>query len=100
MVQEQEIRVSKETKEQMERFRRWVISDESRSLSLADKGVLYTLIGMSGSNFTIGQVESFMPDSNRSVHRHIRGLEEKGLVTLIPICGRRQIAAMHYRVNL
>ena len=92
--------VSNKTREQMERFREWILSADGRRLSLADKGILYTLIGMSDADYTISQVEAFVPDSSKSIHRHIRSLEADGVVTLIPISGKRQIGAMHYRVNL
>ena len=100
MFQEKEIRISEKTRKQMERFKEWVISPDSRELSLADKGILYTLIGMADSGYTIGQVEEYVPDSNKSVHRHLRNLEARGFVTLIPVGVGKQITGMHYRVNL
>ena len=41
MAMEQEIKVSRDTERQMMRFRSWIISKESRGISVADKGILY-----------------------------------------------------------
>ena len=85
---------------QMKRFFGKLRSGELRELNMSERGVIYTLIGLSAQDNRIRSAEEVLPESNRTLHKYVTGLVEKGYVSFYPEDGDKRISDRRYEVNI
>ena len=87
-----------ETNEQMQRFFDKMASGELRDMPLEERGILFTLIGLSEEKYCVGEVEDILPDSTETLRKHLNSLVEQGFVSFAPEDAGKQISRRHYVV--
>lgn len=85
---------------QLERFMGKIASGELKDMPIAERGVLYTLIGFSAEDNVIGVTEQILPETVETVRKHLKWLVDRGYVEFRPEDAGRQISKRHYVVHI